>query len=83
MWLEIICGVLVVLILLLSWKIMTMRRAAREIREGMTEKLGTATNTLLTIDSRDRDMCALADALNIQLRRLRAGRQKYEQGNLA
>lgn len=83
MWLEIICGVLVVLLLLLSWKIMTVRRAAREIRQGMTEKLEAETNTLLTIDSRDRDMRALADTLNAQLRRLYAQRQKYEQGNLA
>ncbi len=83
MWLEMICGVLVVLLLLLLWKIMTMRRAAREIRQGITEKLETETNTLLAIDSRDREMCALADAVNADLRRLRARRQKYEQGTLA
>ncbi|MDE6389753.1 MAG: HAMP domain-containing histidine kinase [Lachnospiraceae bacterium] len=60
-----------------------MRSAAREIREGLAEKLKTETNTLLTIDSQDRAMRELADALNVELRRLRAQRHKYEQGNLA
>lgn len=79
----IICGVLIVVLLLLIWKIGTMRSAAREIREGLTEKLKTETNTLLTIDSQDRAMRELADALNVELRRLRAQRHRYEQGNLA
>ena len=81
MW--IICGVLLCIILLLIWKIGAMRQAAREIREGLTEKLDTETNTLITIDSQDRAMRGLADAINTQLRRLRAQRQRYEQGNMA
>ncbi|MDE7259453.1 MAG: sensor histidine kinase, partial [Lachnospiraceae bacterium] len=81
MW--IICGVLLSIILLLIWKIGAMRQAAREIREGLTEKLDTETNTLITIDSQDQAMRGLADAINTQLRRLRAQRQRYEQGNMA
>lgn len=83
MWLGILCSVLVVILSSLLWKIASMRRAAREIREGITDRLGAETNTLLTIDSRDRQMCALADAVNADLRSLRAQRQRYEQGNLA
>lgn len=79
---EIICGVLIIILLCLIWKIVAMRRAVREIQEGIKDKLETETNTLLTIDSRDRQMRALADAVNADLRRLRAQRQKYEQGNL-
>lgn len=79
---EIICGVLIVILLILIWKIVVMRRAVKEIREGITQKLETETNTLLTIDSRDRQMRALADVINADLRRLRVQRQKYEQGNL-
>lgn len=79
---EIVCGVLLIVLLFLIWKIAAMRRAVREIREGITDKLETETNTLLTIDSRDRQMRALADVINADLRRLRAQRQKYEQGNL-
>lgn len=79
----IICGVLFGIILLSLWKIRTMRKAAREIREGLEEKLGTETNTLITIDSQDRTMRELADGINVELRRLRALRQQYEQGNLA
>ena len=81
MW--IICGVLLSIILLLIWKIAVMRQAAREIREGLAEKLDTETNTLITIDSRDQAMCGLADEINTQLRRLRTQRQRYEQGNMA
>lgn len=83
MQLKMICGVLIVLLLLLSWKIASMRRAAREIREGIRDRLDVETNTLLTIGSRDRQMRALADAVNADLCRLRAQRQRYEQGNLA
>lgn len=50
---EIICGVLIVILLILIWKIVVMRRAVKEIREGITQKLETETNTLLTIDSRN------------------------------
>lgn len=83
MQLKVICGVLIVILLLLSWKIVSMRKAAREIMEGITDRLETETNTLVTIDSRDRQMRALADTVNADLRRLRAQRQRYEQGNLA
>lgn len=79
----IICGVLMVVLLLLIWKVGSMRSAAREIRDGLAEKLETETNTLLTIDSQDRTMRELADTINVELRRLRAQRHKYEQGNLA
>lgn len=81
MW--IICGVLLGIILLLIWKIGVMRQAAREIWKGLEEKLETETNTLITIDSQDRAMRELADGINVELRRLRALRQQYEQGNLA
>lgn len=81
MW--IICGVLLGIILLLIWKIGVMRQAAREIREGLTEKLETETNTLITVSSQDWAMRNLADGVNIELRRLLAMRQQYEQGNLA
>ena len=81
MW--IICIVLLGIILLLIWKIGVMRQAAREIREGLAEKLDTETNTLITIDSRDKAMRELADGINVELRRLRRQRQQYEQGNLA
>lgn len=81
MW--IICGVLLGVILLLLWKIGAIRRAAREIREGFAEKLDTETNTLITIDSQDQVMRELADGINVELRRLRAQRQRYEQGNTA
>lgn len=81
MW--IICGVLLGIIFLLLWKTGSMRKAAREIREGFAEKLDTGTNTLITIGSQDQAMRELADGINVELRRLRAQRQRYEQGNVA
>lgn len=79
----VICGILLAIILLLLWKIWVMRRAAREIGEGLEEKLRTETNTLLTIGSRDRAMRGLAERINVQLRCLRGQRHRYAQGNLA
>lgn len=79
----VICGILLATILLLLWKIWVMRRAAREIGEGLEEKLRTETNTLLTIGSRDRAMRGLAERINVQLRCLRGQRHRYAQGNLA
>lgn len=81
MW--IICGVLLGIILLLLCKIGAMQKTAREIRKGFAQKLDMETNTLITVDSQDRAMCELADGLNVELRRLRAQRQRYEQGNMA
>lgn len=75
--------ILIVIVLVLLWKTADMHRAARELREGLAEKLAVQTNTLLTIDSRDKAMCQLADALNGELRRLRTLRWQYEQGNQA
>lgn len=71
------------LILALFCKIMLMRASAREMKEGLREKLDTQTNTPLTISSRDRAMRELALAINVELRELRSQRHYYEQGNAA
>lgn len=80
---EIVCGVLVLVILLLLCKIVSMRRAAREIGAGLEEKLKMETNTLLTIGCRDGAMRELTEQINAQLRCLRDLRHRYEQGNMA
>lgn len=75
-------GVCVTVIMALCGKIVLMRKAADEIREGISYRLRTDTNTLLDIASRDKTMRALAECLNDQLRILRRQRQIYDQGNL-
>ena len=78
-----LCAVLALTAAALAVKIALLRRAARELREGLTERLeGEDTNTLLTLPTRDRDMRALASDLNGQLRLLRERRHRYQQGDL-
>ena len=73
---------LVGIIAVLSVKIYLLRKAAGEIREETRWILETETNTLLTISSHDGEMKRLAAALNVELRKLREQRHRYEQGDL-
>lgn len=82
-WVWGLFGVCAAIIMMLCVKILLMRKAAEEIREGISYRLRTDTNTLLDIASRDKAMCALAESLNEELRALRRQRQIYYQGNLA
>ena len=77
-----ILGVCVTVIIALCGKIALMRKAADEIREGISYRLMTDTNTLIDIASRDKTMRALAECLNEELCALRRQRQTYYQGNL-
>lgn len=81
-WLFILCGVLAALSAGLMMKVILMRRAADEIRQGFEEKLKEDTNTLISISSGDKAMRRLAGSINIQLRALRRSRHRYVQGDL-
>lgn len=81
-WLWVLIGILSCIILLLGIKILLLQKAADEIREGFAGRLITETNTLIDISSRDRHMRRLAADVNVQLRRLRSERLRYQQGNL-
>ena len=78
----ILVALLGVLLLILAGKAYTLRKSARQLREGMAQQLERETNTLLSVSSGDREMRALADALNGQLAQLRAERQRYQHGDL-
>ena len=82
MWLWAAAGVLAVINVLLLLKVRALRRAAREIEDGFADRLMTGTNTLIDISSSDRTMRRLADSLNVQLRRLREARHRFEQGDM-
>lgn len=78
----ILVALLGVLLLILAGKVYTLRKSARQLREGMAQQLERETNTLLSVSSGDREMRTLADALNGQLAQLRAERQRYQHGDL-
>lgn len=78
----ILVALLGVLLLILAWKVYTLRKSARQLREEMARQLERETNTLLSVSSGDREMRALANALNGQLSQLRAERQRYQHGDL-
>lgn len=68
-------------VLILSAKILLMKKSAKEIERSMKEKLENDTNTLISISSSDKNMKALASSLNSELRILSEKRQKYISGD--
>ena len=83
-------GVLIVVIIMvflaviaaLLIKIYVMKKSAREIEAAFADRLITDTNVLIDISSRDRDLRHLANSMNVQLRRFRAERRRFQQGDL-
>lgn len=59
-----------------------MKKDIASIDSEFNEKLKTDTNTLITIDGKDRTVCRLTANINEQLKVLRKQRLKYEQGDL-
>lgn len=80
-WLWSLTGVLGLFVIVLLIKIHILRKAAGEIADGFADRLATDTNTLIGISGRDRQMRRLADAVNEQLRRLRAEHHRFCQGD--
>ena len=74
-------GCLAAVVLALLVKIYLLHKAADEIAEAFAHRLSTDTNTLIDISSADRHMRKLAAAVNVQLRRLRAQRRRFLQGD--
>ncbi len=58
-----------------------LQRAFDEIVQGLAERLGEDTNTLLDLSTRDPYARRMAAELNRQLRQLRAQRQRYQNGD--
>lgn len=79
--LWVIIGVLALVIAGLFVKIYLLQKSAKEIEEAFADRLITDTNTLIDISSGDRYMRNLANAINIQLRKLREERHRFQQGD--
>lgn len=82
LWLWASIGILTVIIIALLVKIHMLQKAAKEIENAFADRLITDTNTLITISSNDRYLRHLANAINIQLRRLRTERHRFKQGDM-
>ena len=76
-----VIGVLAAALCFCVIKLIIMKESAKEIADGFAEKLHDDTNTTITISSYDKDMRALADSVNKQLKLLRSEHLRYEQGN--
>ncbi len=81
-WLWIIIAILIIIIAALILKIYLMQKSADEIIFLFKEKLESDTNTLIDIPCRDRHMRNLANEINKELKRLRADKRKFQQGDL-
>ncbi len=81
LWLCCLAGVLFIIILILVCKICILRKAAMEISDAFSDRLGHDTNTLIDICSRDRAMRALAGKINVQLQKLREERLRCQMGD--
>lgn len=76
-----LCILLTIAAIILLMKICLMKKSAREIAEKLSEKLSEDTNTLIDISSGDSDMRGLAESLNVQLKKLREERFRFQQGD--
>lgn len=68
-------------VVVLLIKIGLLYKSANEIESAFADKLSSDTNTLIDISSRDKHMRKLAEAVNVQLRKLRTERQRFQQGD--
>lgn len=80
LWVLII-AFLSVLIAALIIKIISLKRAVKEIEESLSEKLTTDTNTLIDISSDDKRIRSLAGTLNRELAVFRKEKLRYMNGN--
>lgn len=81
-WLLVVIGILLIIILVLSIKLLLVHKTAREIEAAFAERLTTETNILIDISYRDKTMRKLATGLNSELRKLRSERRRFQQGDL-
>ena len=81
-WLLVVIGILLIIIIILSIKILLVQKTAREIETAFAERLMTDTNTLIDISYQDKTMRKLAERLNIELRKLRKERHRFNRGDL-
>lgn len=80
-WLWTFIGIMAMMIIALVIKICILQKAAKEIEKAFADRLITDTNTLIDISTGDKCMRGLANDINVQLRKLRAERHRFWQGD--
>ena len=73
--------VMAVIIFLLSVKLHLLKKSAREITSWLETIIKDDTNTSLRISCRDKDMRALVNGINVQLKEVRRQQLQYQHGN--
>ena len=76
-----LCGVLTIIVIVLSQKILLIRRSMEEICEELREHLSNETNVLISLSTHDKNIRNFANELNHQLRKLQEERHQYLIGN--
>ena len=77
----VIFGAMTGVIVLLLVKLHLIKKSAREITSELGMILKEDTNTSLRLSTHDRDMCRLADSINVQLKQVCKEHLQYHQGN--
>ncbi len=72
---------LLIIAIALGIKLYLIKKSASEIAEQLCDIIKTDTNILITISSRDKNMCRLASELNTELKQLREERRRYRRGD--
>lgn len=79
-WIILTCALALCVLFLLAY-LLILRHSIRGAAEELEEKLGTDTNTLLSISTGDRSVQTLAAQINHQLRALRRERLRLQAGS--
>lgn len=76
-----IYGILTLIIVAVSLKLIILRKSIKEIQKLLHRIIQIDTNNLITISSNDREIKDLVNSLNIELKKLRKQKLQYENGN--
>lgn len=74
-------GICIIVIILLVIRIIVMKKSVRDLGADFVARGNLDTNSLIGIDSRDRDLRKLADDINKTLSKLRDAFHRYNQGD--
>lgn len=79
--LSILIGILALEVILLTAKVILMRKSLKEISDAFSCRLTEDTNTLIDVSSQDKYIRKLAADINVQLKNLRIEQRRYLQGD--
>ncbi len=74
---SVLCLVNIIVVI----KLIVIKKSAREVEQAIIERDTDETNSLISITTKDKDMCSLASTLNKKLTDINNARHKYYQGD--